>query len=228
MSNVVEIWHVKLATGEVLSVDVDGLDTMFQAGKVDEDTAVLPPGAIEWRRLRDVAGLDDDTDTPAPVSTVNAPSLAPVALSTSESSVAAMGGDTSLPELEDEHVDLRPKRTGLFVGIGIVALLIGGLALGVTKFGVGAGVPSAAAAGGDPSRLRAKLAPDTPDTVSPIPRPLTEEQRRALLEADKKRDADRAAKHKTTAPQPHAAPQQKASDPIRKGGSKYDPLNGSL
>src|SRR6202012_4504040 len=55
-----ELWYVKLADGDVHRVTLDQLDEAFQAGHIDGDTMVLEAGGSQWKKLGDLAGIDDD------------------------------------------------------------------------------------------------------------------------------------------------------------------------
>lgn len=57
---------------------------------------------------------------------------------------------------------------------------------------------------------------------------INDEQRRLLLEADKKRQAEADAKRAAHAARHHSSRPVKMGNPIQKGGAKYDPLNGEL
>src|ERR1700753_51530 len=55
-----ELWYVKLADGDVHRVTLDQLDEAFQAGHIDGDTIVLDAGRAHWKKLGELAGIDDD------------------------------------------------------------------------------------------------------------------------------------------------------------------------
>ena len=230
-----DLWRVQLMTGEVRVMSVDALDDAFQAGIITESTPVLPPGASAWTRLADAAGLD------APTHESNVPSVAPMAVSISESTGAALyparaqGSDLSLPDvdldaLEDEA--FKPKRGRVFAVIGLAALFVGGLGFAATRMGNIADVaksslhaPNAAAAAPPPAAVDLNEAAPA--------KALTEEQKAKLADADKARAAAAAAreaqrqKDRPSAPAKRG-PREKTTTPFVNGGNKYDPLNGAL
>ena len=67
MSEHEDIWHVQLESGEVRQLTLDQLDAFFNNGIIDEDTYVLADGEMEWRTLRVVLGLEEESAAPAPV-----------------------------------------------------------------------------------------------------------------------------------------------------------------
>jgi hypothetical protein len=77
-----DLWHVQLESGEVRQLTLDQLDAFFQNGIIDEDTYILQDGEMDWRKLRDVLGLDDEPaapEAPAPAPVYVAPAPAPAA-----------------------------------------------------------------------------------------------------------------------------------------------------
>jgi hypothetical protein len=52
------LWYVRLPTGEVRAMTLDEVDAAYQAGHIDEETAMLRHGTTRWAKLRDLAGLD--------------------------------------------------------------------------------------------------------------------------------------------------------------------------
>ena len=68
MSEGVDLWYVKLASGDVHRVTLDQLDGAFQAGHIDERTMVLASDAADgtaWTSLGDLLGLDEPAQTGA-------------------------------------------------------------------------------------------------------------------------------------------------------------------
>lgn len=54
-----DCWRVLLLTGEVRAMSLDELDEAFQAGLIDAETPLLPPGESMWTRVGVAAGLDE-------------------------------------------------------------------------------------------------------------------------------------------------------------------------
>lgn len=230
-----DLWRVQLATGEVRAMSLDALDDAFQAGTISESTPVLPPGATAWTRLADAAGLDA---SPAQES-ANVPSVAPMAVSVATPGPVVVGRDplafAEVPDLDDlDAGELKPKKTKLFVGIGLAVMLVGGLGFAASRAAGGiaasasnsisANVPEAKAAAAQPPP-----AAEDPNVEGAKGRVLTEEQKAKLAEADKARAAAEAKKIKDRpAPPSHRAPREKSAQPFSNGGNKYDPLNGAL
>lgn len=219
-----EVWQVQLRTGEVRRMSLDALDEAFEAGIIDAQTPVLAPGAIAWQRLGAVAGLDDAPPSQLEVPT---PSLSPVALAPMPPSTAAQL-DLDLDVPDDA---LKPKRGRVFAIVGGAAavLLLGGAGL-VAKLGGHAEAPL--------MKIEATTAVQAPPAAveEPAPPPvetrreLTEEQKKKLAEADKAREEKaRSAKEKAAqkAQKRRGVPRTKGTG-LLKGGSSFDPLNGSL
>jgi hypothetical protein len=69
--------------------------------------------------------------------------------------------------------------------------------------------------------------------VQPAPTPtvdtrFSDDQKKALLDADKTRTEKQKQKQKTRVASPSSTPRVKSENPFHKGGSQYDPLNASL
>src|SRR4051812_41657201 len=97
-----ELWRVQLMTGEVRTMTLDALDEAFQSGLIMESTPVLPPGATAWTKLADAAGLD------APSAESNVPSVAPLAVSISDTgdmTPYSQRPDLSLMDLDTSTID---------------------------------------------------------------------------------------------------------------------------
>ncbi|MBX3192359.1 MAG: DUF4339 domain-containing protein [Labilithrix sp.] len=122
-----DIWTVRLPSGETRGLTLDELDQAFDSGVIDAKTPVLKAGDLQWSTLGQIAGLDT---TPPPVSVVPN-SIMPVALDTPYGvdlsdlrgpvalDVGALGPDDSAMRA------LRPRRGkkifGAFVALAVVA-----------------------------------------------------------------------------------------------------------
>ena len=115
--NDVDIWHVKLASGETRTLSLDELDAAFHAGWITPRTLVLPAGALRWAPLGEVAGLDDET--PEPIE-VMPNSIAPLAFDT-----FAQLDDVELSE-EEKHA-FRPRRGRKVFGVMTALIVVAGL-----------------------------------------------------------------------------------------------------
>jgi hypothetical protein len=140
------------------------------------------------------------------------------------------------PKLEIDDLDkaegaLKSKK-GIFIGMGIAAVLVLGLGFAATR-AVGAADSAANSLSLHGGKKAAAVAPP-PLTAEEEAREarlreLTEEQRVKLLEADKAREAREAQKKKDRpAPPPARKPLPKSGNVFNNGGNKYDPLNGAL
>jgi hypothetical protein len=244
-----DLWRVQLGTGEVRVMSLDALDDAFQSGLIDESTPVLPPGAVAWTKLADAAGLDSPA-APAPGAQPaqaahahvdhNVPSIAPLAVSLSETTGNATPygqSPYSLPDLDIDAMNdeaFKPKKGRVFAFIGLAVVLAGGLGFAATKMGnvassattsLSAPIPDKAAAAAPPAAV--DLPPATPAKT------LTDEQKAKLAEADKAREAAAAARDaKRAKDRPSGparrGPREKSSQPFVNGGNKFDPLNGAL
>lgn len=228
-----DLWRVQLATGEVRVMSLDALDDAFQDGTITESSPVLPPGATVWTRLADAAGLD------APSQESNVPSVAPMAVSLSESTGDATPygarPDLSLPDLDLDSLEdeaFKPKRGRVFAVIGIAALFVGGLGFAATRMGnIAENAKSSLSA---PKAAAVAPPPAAVDLNEAAPgKTLTEEQKAKLAEADKARATAAAAREAQRAKDRPSAPakrgpREKTTTPFVNGGNKYDPLNGAL
>jgi hypothetical protein len=119
--------------------------------------------------------------------------------------------------------------------IGIAAVL-GGLGFAAMNMNTAAEIPPAPVAAAPAiapayeSTPAAQPAPITPAVTKPEPSRLSDDAKRALMDADKTRAA-KMQQHKASPSRGGgAAPSgpRKSKDPFHKGGDKYDPLNASL
>lgn len=230
MTTEAEIWRVQLPTGELRAFSLDALDQAFDAGLIHGGTLVLAPGATEWAPLGLVAGLD--SPDPEPVQT---PSLSPMAIANDGQYHASYPppAPLALEDVADLSDDaLKPKRGRLaFVAaIGVAAIAACGV-FAAPKLGkVLANVHPDKAAAVNAMQAPPPAVDVTGDGFKPNTT-LTPEQKRLLLEADKKKEEDRKkreeeARAKAAAKRPRG--KGKSSQPFVNGGDKYDPLNGAL
>jgi hypothetical protein len=204
-----DVWFVRTQTGEA-RVTLDQLDAAYQAGSIDEKTQVREESSLTWTTLGELLGVEA-----APQPETHSASVRPV-----------------MVDLDDiDETQLKPKKTGVFVGIAAGVLVLGGLAFAVTQFGGAPAIEKAAAAGGGQAAAVVPQAAPEPD---PQQKPgLTEEQKKALEKADKDLATKQAAKadalrEKRERQQSFSRPGQKSGPVFQKGGSKYDPLNQGL
>lgn len=231
----IDLWRVQLADGEMRAMSLDALDDAFQSGLISESTLVLPPGAAAWTKLADAAGLDAPAGSPESP----APSIAPVAVTLTESTgnatayarSAGLGPDIDLDALPDEA--FKPKKGRIFAGVGIAILLACGLGFAATRVGdvATSAQSSLAAQPGNGKAAAAEPPPAAVDVNEAAPaKTLTDEQKARLAEADKAREAREALKRKDR-PAPPARRSNTSRDksaPFVNSGNKYDPLNGAL
>ena len=204
-----DVWHVRLESGEVRDMTLDELDVVYQAGAIDERTLVREDSG-EWQTLGTLLGVE------APNTEAHGASLRPMA--------------TDLEDLDEHH--LRPKRRGVFIGAAIAAaLVIGGVALAVTKVGSAPDAPKAAAAAVDlPAAIAVleKHSPPADPEGTPGDR-LTDEQKRALSQKDKDLAAKAAKAHEERdSKQRFSRPAVKSGPVFQQGGDPHDPLNAKL
>jgi hypothetical protein len=231
----IDLWRVQLMTGEVRAMSVDALDDAFQSGLITETTPVLPPGATAWTKLAEAAGLD------APQAEINVPSVAPMAVTVSESTADAtpfahsrgLSPDLDLDMLPDEA--FKPKKGRMFAVIGLAVVLVGGVGFAASRVGnIAANAQSSLSAQAANKAAAAAPPPAAVDVNEAAPlKTLTEEQKAKLAEADKAREAAAAAREaKRAKDRPSApakrGPREKTTTPFVNGGNKYDPLNGAL
>ncbi|MBK6697284.1 MAG: DUF4339 domain-containing protein [Myxococcales bacterium] len=215
-----DMWFVQVGDGAVRAFTLDELDAAFSEGRIDEATLVRRDGSLEWKALGVVLAGEHDHD-PAATHThtepqAGPPSAQPVTVSAPPPAV----------ELDiDEPNFGAPKRRVLVIG-AVAVLTLG--ALGVTAFRV-AGSDAATPANLGASLPQAVVHAPTgePGAAADAGPKLSEEQRRLLMEADKKREAEAAQRRGSRERNAPSRP-IKIGDPIQKGGSKYDPLNGAL
>jgi len=246
-----DLWRVQLGTGEVRVMSLDALDDAFQSGLIDESTPVLPPGAVAWTKLADAAGLDAPAPPAPPASPAspaevdNVPSIAPIAVSLSNSETQTTGNATpygqspySLPDLDIDSMHdeaFKPRKGRVFAFIGLAVVLAGGLGFAATKMGNIASSATSSLSAPNPDKAAAAAPPPAAVDVPPATpaKTLTDEQKAKLAEADKAREAAAAAREaKRAKDRPSSparrGPREKSSQPFVNGGSKFDPLNGAL
>jgi hypothetical protein len=132
-----------------------------------------------------------------------------------------------------ETVNFGKKRSPAKWIIGIAAVL-GGLGfVAMNMNGTTESIPPAVAAPAAPAAYESRPTPaaePTPAAVVPAKAALSDDARKALLEADKARAA-KAQQQRAAQPSRGgggSSGPRKKSDPFHKGGDKYDPLNASL
>jgi hypothetical protein len=234
----VQMWQVQLPTGAVHEITLEQLDLAFEAGHINESTFVREVGAHQWSTLAQVAGLEPQAASTAPSS------VAPYAYSVTPSvpvpSPLATQAEPYRLAADSIELPAPKKKTGLFVG-GIVAIAALALfAIGISSASSGVEAPPAAAA--------ALAAPPPPpvatalsgannganpftDSVAQSASRLTDEQKKALLDADQKRDSamkSRSQQKNEAAAARAPARRGKPDKTFHKGGNQYDPLNSNL
>ena len=221
----IEIWNVAMASGEIRSMTVDELDTAFDDGSINVNTRVLPPGTTEWVRLGKAAGLDSPQTAPV------APSLPPPPPVQSFPPVAFDGLGSSGSSDFDPALLNPPKNRGILYGLGGVAVF----GILFAAFSGSEGPPATNAAAGlavnaaKPTPAAVDVAPQKPaQTAAPAAAQLTDEQRKALLEADKKVEAKRKGKGAPVPGGRGPTTRPNEANPFNNGGDAHDPLNSKL
>ena len=202
-----ELWSIVLPTGAISQGTLDQLDEAFQAGHINGDTLVLAPGATEWSKLGDLAGID------TPAATAPADATANASVMTADSLRPIM---SELDPLDAEP-PFRRKGKGRIVAIVAALGVIGAAAFAMTRSNASStSAPSAATAPQPESPLPAAPPPAAP--VAPIasdgssgPK-LTDAQRKALADMDQKHAAETDAHKKARL---NDAPTHKASKGVR-------------
>jgi hypothetical protein len=249
-----ELWHVRLATGEVHMVTLEQLDDAFQNGWIDESTLVSQDGS-DWSPLGEAAGLGSEEEAPAPapqpVATRNQgygyPGETTPTIFTSSPPTFQSPMSTAPVAFEiDDDLDapFRPRKRKWVYAFAAVAI-VGAGGFGFTKMDSAPQIPPPVAA--------ASPVVPTQETFPPVAPPpetkpsdsmgsnslsksadsakdsqLSDDKKRALLEADKGRASKRKA---PSAPQAAGggSPKPRSTAPVfHKGGSPHDPLNASL
>jgi hypothetical protein len=259
MNGPIEYWHVQLPDASVATMTLDELDAAFQEGTINEGTFVLKHGEQTWATLSALLGLDEPASpTPAPVVVAYTPQPAPtqvqqahVVAPTLYSSVAPSpmtpAANSLRPfvsevgGLDDDDLDLggpafrssSKKKKVIFGSIGAVAAV--GALVAVLGSSNLTSPPAVAAASQPPPEPVAAAAPPPAPEATPAGDRFNDEQKRALLEADKAhaaQEATRAAAKAAKAPPPsrRSASGYSKTDKttFHKGGNKYDPLNSAL
>jgi hypothetical protein len=219
-------WHVRLWSGEVRACTLDELDAGFQAGSIGEDTFVLAPGSTTWAKLADVAGLSAD-EAPPPSS-----SSAPLH-ATGPNSLAPFVADVSMLANPLSHVDVsdldpesfRPKgRKAIVVGVlGGFGALLAGVAFLISQAQTTPETSTATASQVANTELVGASDDVGKDSY------LTDDQKRALLEADRAR-AEKIHKSRVLqqSQQSHSIRRAPSGPVFHAGGDPHDPLNSSL
>ncbi len=221
--NLGDLWDVQLRNGVMDIMTLDQMDAAYEGGRIDESTLVRMRGTAEWSTLGAIAGLDAPAAAavaPAPQPSVPpaAPSFAPPAYS-SPNSMAPMVADM---DFDVPPEALRSSRKPVFIAGAAIAAVVA--VIGFVVLGSSSEPPAAAAA--PPPPAAQPLPVDAPVKVdAPATDRLSEDQKRALLSQDQKKDQARK-KHAAPASNPGKRP---SSGPVfHKGGNQYDPLNSNL
>jgi hypothetical protein len=182
---------------------------------------------------------------------VTARSFAAAPVSRPPDSMAPLASDLALgldDDLDPDLLALRPKRRALWAVSAIAAVGIAGVAALVSVAGAVGATPGAAQAAAlmkPPAMAAAAPAPKpvetAPAAAAPAAQPsapppvasdaFSEDMKRALLEADAKREVKKGVAAKKSGKARKAKPARAKAKSKRKSKSKgnaYDPLNGSL
>jgi hypothetical protein len=252
-----ELWHVQLPTGEVRAMTLDELDAAFQNGRVHAGTYVFEEKTNQWATLGEVAGLDMDEPAasyfpPTGYGQLGAgPNGYP--LTVGPNSTAPFTSVIDDFELEDEPFRSKGSGAGRWLavavvlgGIGFAAVRFGGNARGLIAYVTSLRDPAApgatAAAAAFVSQPPPAPSPETPPAAVAKPAATTppaqdtrfsDDQKKALLEADKAREKAhaekvRAAQEHRQAQAPTPRPRKPGPPVFHKGGNPHDPLNSSL
>jgi hypothetical protein len=251
MSETETVWHVQVEDEGVKIWSLDQLDAAYKAGLVDDETFVFEDGASEWQTLGALLNGDDDEPEPPPVRESAAPqsfgppsyvpqSLAPQAFTPQSFAPSSLMPQSMAPMVSDIDelevpAQFRSKKRGFGI-VAAVAFVTCGVAVLGFKFGTRASSePPPVAAVAPPV---AAPPPPAPVAAAPMVNPaeaaaaaaqrLNDDQRKALLDADKAREAKLDAKHKARAASAGSHHKSKEKGPFQNGGDKYDPLNAKL
>jgi hypothetical protein len=232
-----DFWHVQLLSGEVRYWSLEELDEAFQRDEVDAKTYVLKEGETTWQRLGELLGLDEVAPdvvavpvAPYSISSTVPPSIAPP----SSEAPGALSIRPVVSDLDDDEVmaAMKPKRKNVAAiagGVAVAALVL----IGAVTHAASGGDDKATAAAAAPPPVAVSAPPVTTDEAAAAAHStLSDDQKRALLEADKVREAKAAAKAAERAAEnakyrtntsTYRTP--KSGQVFHKGGNKYDPLN---
>ncbi|HEX7604118.1 MAG TPA: DUF4339 domain-containing protein, partial [Polyangiaceae bacterium] len=200
MSDHSEIWHVRLPNGESREGTLEQLDEAFQAGAINESTLVRREGTSEWVTLAAAAGLEP---APAPVPMQSAPPPPVV---------------SDLEDLDLGATALRSSKRGVFVGLAAAVAVFAAAGIFVVRNGSQEAAVVKAAGAAAEANLAVAATPVTPapdldsDGKS---RTLTDDQKRALLDLDKAREAEAQKKRAKQAPR-YSPPPMKTGSPFAK------------
>ena len=231
-------WHVQVEEGLVKLWSLDQLDAAFKAGLIDESTFVLEDGTHEWQTLGALLGGDEAEAPPPPSAPVVAQSYAPQSItpqSLTPMSFSPKSTEPMVSDLDDDDmpVQFRSKKRGLTIGISL-ALVAACVAFAGFKFGNTAAdaTPVAAAAPVAPVVAAAPPAADVAtDAGTTEAARLSDDQRRALADADKALQTKLASQQKAraaAAPHRHGGKAVHEKTPFHNGGAQGDPLNAKL
>jgi hypothetical protein len=200
------------------------------AVKAEEELVYVPqlPRIVTYP----VAAAVDAVARPAAAAPATTPAPYEPSFSSSMPSVRPFVADV---DFDDVPAQFRGSRKRGFVMAAVVVTLLGGIGVAAVNLGGGMSAPSAAA--GTSTAVTAPVAAPVAPPPAPMAIPelaatadthkevrLNDEQRKAVLDADKAR----AAKHKARAAAPSRAKHKNGPTPFHAGGSQGDPLNSSL
>jgi hypothetical protein len=175
--------------------------------------------------------------------------MIPVAAPSYPPSVTPHSLRPMVSEIDDLEFEapFRQRKSGGKVFVALIAVAaVAGMGVALTHGRLGGSTPVAVAAAPMVTANVVAAIPPPPPVVAPSePQPnlltnpfstpsapssdsskLTDQQKRALADADKTRDAQHKARAKASATP--RAPRVKTQQPFHKGGSQYDPLNAKL
>lgn len=219
--NLGDLWDVQLRNGVMDIMTLDQMDAAYEGGRIDESTLVRMRGTTEWSTLGAIAGLDAPAPPAAPQASVPAaaPSFAPPAYS-SPNSMAPMVADM---DFDVPPEALRGSRKPVYIAGAAIAAVVA--VIGFVVLGSSSEAPSTAAAAPPPPAAEPVPVAAPAKVDAPASDRLSEDQKRALLSQDQKKEQSRK-KHAAPAGNPGKRP---SSGPVfHKGGNQYDPLNSNL
>jgi hypothetical protein len=239
-----DVWEVQVSAGVLETMTLDELDAAFQGGRITEQTFVREHGTEVWSTLAIVAGIDSAPEPIPSMPNSMAPVVADLYDGVPLSYIPQLKPMFAAPPKPDFDLDLdfdsavafkTSKKKTVAVALGIAAAVASLLGLIIVSAGSSDGSEANKSAAAAPIAAAVSL----PAAASPIPAAgeavgrLSEEQRRALLDADKKRIDPRkpragAGGSDSPPPQRTSGKRVSAGNVFHKGGNEFDPLNTNL
>lgn len=242
----IDLWLVKLRSGEIRTMTLDALDEAFNSGFVDEDSLLLPPNGTSWTRLGTAAGLDasaaDANESMPRQSGTLVMALRPRRMvspaSHQEATVMPRVAPPSGPRLDapstrrDTPMARRPAPSssrslaGRFAVLAALVLVVSFTVSSAVRYAFRENLASTPAALAAANKLG--VLETTSADVTPAPPLASGGESEAKSELHEASPRDAQVRKDGAGRQRRSAPRRGGRTPFVHGGDRFDPMNSSL